>query len=384
MKDPMHVTKLVRAIHDGVDGTLPVTVKCRIGLHDGNATPFSAQDYQQRTKSSQEEYEKLVRFVDTIASDGICTDFQIHARIAVLGGKVSPADNRKIPPLKYEYAHRLAKEFPELNFVLNGGISSLTQAREELTTNGKEDNGSKLVGVMVGRGLVANPWGFAMADEVLYGDTTTNRQQPQNRRQLLQAYGRHADHEERHSDEPAVIRRSLVAACAHIFAGEANAKKFRMDLDEIAGRPEQLEREARAAVWSSGGAPAAGGGGKSKVSSLASAFSTAPVVLPATGGGAWDTMQAKDDARPSWDENEPPLSELILEAAQKHFGDEVLNHSRKESYDKMAWEEEEACRRRSNGDTMLFVTGGQNDEKVSGGVVDGWFNSLQDAAMQKA
>ena len=37
-----------------------------------------------------------------MASDGIATDFQIHARIAVLGGMISPVDNRRILPLKYK------------------------------------------------------------------------------------------------------------------------------------------------------------------------------------------------------------------------------------------------------------------------------------------
>eukprot|EP00571_Detonula_confervacea_P011658 CAMPEP_0172312418 /NCGR_PEP_ID=MMETSP1058-20130122/17453_1 /TAXON_ID=83371 /ORGANISM="Detonula confervacea, Strain CCMP 353" /LENGTH=555 /DNA_ID=CAMNT_0013025865 /DNA_START=228 /DNA_END=1895 /DNA_ORIENTATION=- len=374
MKDPAHVTKLVRAIHDGVDGRLPVTVKCRIGLHDGDAAPFSREDYEE--KASQVEYDELRKFVETVASDGIATDFQIHARIAVLGGNISPADNRKIPPLKYEYVRRLAREFPELSFVMNGGIHSLAQAREELDV---EDS---LAGVMVGRAFVADPWGFATADEVLYGDvhdgldnhndahdSVAMDQRPRNRREVLRAYGRHVDYEERHA-EPAEIRRSLVAACAHLFAGEANSKRFRMDLDEIAGRPERLEREAKAQVWSS----AASTGSQA---SLSSAFSTyAPV---ASAGGAWDAMQAKDDARPSWDDYEPRLSELIMDAAHRHFGDEVLDRSRSESYDKKIWDEDAARKRRAEGDPVLFVGGGNgnidNGEKVSGGVVDGWFNN---------
>ncbi len=45
---------------------------------------------------------------------------------------VSAADNRKIPPLKYEFVRKLTDEFPDLDFVLNGGICSLTQTNEEL------------------------------------------------------------------------------------------------------------------------------------------------------------------------------------------------------------------------------------------------------------
>jgi len=34
--------------------------------------------------------------------EGIVMDFQIHARITVFGKNHSSADNRKVPPLRYE------------------------------------------------------------------------------------------------------------------------------------------------------------------------------------------------------------------------------------------------------------------------------------------
>jgi tRNA-dihydrouridine synthase A len=379
MKDARHVTKVVRAMHDGVEGKIPVTVKCRIGVYDNNDnTPFSRQTYDRI--SEKKEYEKLRQFVETIASDGIVTNFQIHARIAVLGG-LSPADNRRVPPLKYDYVHRLADQYPELNFVLNGGIHSLAQVEDQL------DGHSSLAGVMVGRALVADPWSFSMVDELIYGDANVDKVQEQhlctNRRELLEAYGRHADYEELHN-EPAEIRRSLVAACAHLFAGEPNAQRFRMELDEISARPERLQREARAKVWSS----IASGGGSTGTSILASAFAAST-----SAGEGWDDIQAKDspaaatlgwddiqaiDDNTLWDENEPPLSELILEAAHRYFGDEVLSSSRKESYDKKLWEEEEARVRIAKGDRILSIvekSSDDKDNKVSGGVVDGWFKN---------
>jgi len=382
MKDPKHVNKLIRAIYDGVDGTLPVTVKCRIGLWDNNETPFSRQAYD--SISDEKEYQKLKEFIEVIANDGIVTHFQIHARIAVLGG-LSPADNRRVPPLKYEYVHRLVQDYPELKFVLNGGICSLTQAKEVLD----EDNA--LAGVMIGRGMVADPWSFAMTDELIFGKVKGDRVQHQplctNRREILEAYGRHADHEELHNN-PATIRRSLVAACAHLFAGEINAKQFRMELDEIANRPERLEREAKAKVWSG----SSSGGIIGASSTLASAFAVSSSTSSSggwdniqpteasTSTSVWDDIQAIDD-NTKWDENEPPLSELILEAAHRNFGDEILSSSRKESYDKKVWEEEEGRRRMSKGDIILSITEksssnyDKDNSKVSGGVVDGWFNN---------
>ena len=377
MKDPNHVSKLVRSIHDGAEGTLPVTLKCRIGLWDDNETPFSRQAYD--SISDEKEYQRLKEFIEIIANDGIVTHFQIHARIAVLGG-LSPADNRRVPPLKYEYVHRLVRDYPELKFVLNGGINSLTQAEEIL------DENNALTGVMIGRGMVADPWSFAMADELIYGDANDDKQQHQplctNRREILEAYGRHADHEELHNN-PATIRRRLVAACAHLFAGERNAKQFRMELDEIANRPERLEREARAKVWSSsdkGASTLASAFAVSSSTSSSGGWDRIEQAKASTSVSSWDDIQAIDDNK-KWDENEPPLSELILEAAHRNFGDEILSSSRKESYDKKVWEEEEGRRRTSKGDVIMSITEKSNsnndkdNSKVSGGVVDGWFNN---------
>ena len=54
---------------------------------------------------------------------------------------VSAADNRKIPPLKYEFVRKLTDEFPDLDFVLNGSIRSLTQTNEELERRHSLDGG---------------------------------------------------------------------------------------------------------------------------------------------------------------------------------------------------------------------------------------------------
>lgn len=49
--------------------------------------------------------------------------FIIHARKAILGG-LSPAQNRSIPPLKYDFVYRLVKDFPDVDFTLNGGVNT--------------------------------------------------------------------------------------------------------------------------------------------------------------------------------------------------------------------------------------------------------------------
>ena len=85
-----------------------------------------------------------------IAVDGVAgaRHFQVHARKAILQG-LSPKENREIPPLKYEFVTRIALEFPDAEFVLNGGIKTVA---DSLTLLESFD------GIMLGRAPYANPW----------------------------------------------------------------------------------------------------------------------------------------------------------------------------------------------------------------------------------
>jgi tRNA-dihydrouridine synthase A len=121
MREPELVAQCVRAMR----GKIPVTVKHRTGV------------------DSTEDYEFLRHFVATVADAG-CKTFIVHARNAILKG-LSPKENREIPPLKYQYVYRLKQDFPDLEIVLNGGITSL--------------RGQHAVdGVMIGRAAVNDPW----------------------------------------------------------------------------------------------------------------------------------------------------------------------------------------------------------------------------------
>ena len=236
MDEPDLVRDLTKAMHNGCRGELPITVKCRIGTDEG--LPFTKNGYE--NIDEQAEYSSLCRFIEKVASSGAVTDFQVHARIAVLSKNFSPADNRKIPKLKYEYVRRLVEDYPELTFSLNGGLHSIVDAKAELE---RCDN---LKGVMIGRAWAANPWSFSMADEILYptsiSQDASNR--PKNRLEVLQAYGQHADAEEQIWD-PVKIRRFIVKAATPLFAGEPNGKKYRIALDEIAGIPKKLNQQGK-------------------------------------------------------------------------------------------------------------------------------------------
>src|SRR2546426_4725508 len=132
MAEPALVANCVRAIKEAVK--LPVTVKHRIGV------------------DQVEDYGFVRDFVGTVSQAG-CRTFIVHARNAVLKG-LSPKENREVPPLKYAYVYQLKRDFPQLEFVINGGITSRTQI---------EAQWAKVDGVMLGRAAYHDPWLLADA-----------------------------------------------------------------------------------------------------------------------------------------------------------------------------------------------------------------------------
>jgi tRNA-dihydrouridine synthase A len=132
MAEPGLVARCVATIRAVI--SKPVTVKHRVGI------------------DKVEDYSFVRDFVGTVAEAG-CKTFIVHARNAVLKG-LSPKENREIPPLKYHYVHRLKDEFPELEIVINGGIT--TRAEIDLQLKNVD-------GVMIGRAAYSNPWFLADA-----------------------------------------------------------------------------------------------------------------------------------------------------------------------------------------------------------------------------
>ncbi len=141
MAMPETVAQCVEAMKAKVD--IPVTVKCRIGIDD------------------MDDYEGLSRFVSLVAAAG-CNDFTVHARKAWLKG-LSPKENRDIPPLNYQRVYDLKNEFTDLNIAINGGITTIEEAKAHL---------EHVDGVMMGREVYSNPFILSSIDNEIYGDTT--------------------------------------------------------------------------------------------------------------------------------------------------------------------------------------------------------------------
>jgi len=198
MRDPKSVAAAVAAMRRAV--SIPVTVKCRIGIDDS------------------EEYEFLQAFVETIAAAG-CSDFIVHARKAWLQG-LSPKENRDIPPLRYEIVYRLKQQYPQLNIVINGGIRSLEDCQTHL---------EHVDGVMLGREPYENPWMLVQVDPALFGTESPALSRAQVLEQLLPFVTRDL---ERGTPLSAYTRHIL-----GLFRGLPGGRQFRRVLSENAHKP---------------------------------------------------------------------------------------------------------------------------------------------------
>jgi tRNA-dihydrouridine synthase A len=188
---------------------IQASVKCRIGIDDSDS------------------YEYLSNFIDIVSREGEVSHFIIHARKAILGAKFTPEQNRKIPPLKYDYVYKLVKDFPHLRFTINGGIESMEMASEQFSQG--------VHGVMVGRGVINNPYQWRDVDRLFYAnDTSANT--PLSRRAILTQYADYATRVEEGisstSTRSKLVRRLLVRPLFPLFYSEPNGKTFRRVLDE--------------------------------------------------------------------------------------------------------------------------------------------------------
>lgn len=204
MKSPDLVATATREMKKVLPENGNITVKCRIGVDD------------------DESYESLCKFIKIVHEKGMVNHFIIHARKAILGG-LSPAQNRTIPPLKYEYVHGLLKDFPNVKFSINGGLKTVNDVKEQL--------GKGLHGVMVGRAVMDRPWhALCDVDQIVYNDPNLDEHgNPITRALVLQKY---VDYAEKEIEETGCSVRATVKPLLNLFAGEKNGKRFRRVIDE--------------------------------------------------------------------------------------------------------------------------------------------------------
>ena len=197
MAKPKLVADCVDAMANAVK--VPVTVKCRTGIDD--------LDSQSR----------LLEFIATVSSAG-CRTFIIHARKAILSG-LSPKENREIPPLHYGRVLSVKENFPELEIVINGGITTFSDANCFLRT---------VDGVMIGREAYQNPFFLAKVDEYFFNSPAIRKE----RAEYLEEYIPYIESELIKGTPLKHMTRHLLG----LFKGQKGGKQFRRHLSENAHR----------------------------------------------------------------------------------------------------------------------------------------------------
>jgi tRNA-dihydrouridine synthase A len=195
MAEPDTVARCVEAMRQ--KSHLPVTVKTRIGI------------------DSQDSYEDLAQFVLKVAAAG-CRTFIVHSRKAWLKG-LNPKQNRELPPLRYDVVYQLKQDFPGLDIVLNGGITSLGEAKRHL---------NHVDGVMLGREVYNNPYILVEVDKIFYGDDPS----PVSRQQVLRRYMPYIEAELSEGTPLSQITRHVMG----LFRGLPGARRWRRTLSEKA------------------------------------------------------------------------------------------------------------------------------------------------------
>ena len=198
MANPLLVAECIAAMMEAVE--IPVTVKSRIGIDE------------------QDSEAELMNFVETIAAKN-CRTFIIHARKAVLSG-LSPKENREIPPLNYDRVFAVKNNFPDLEIIINGGITDLKTASHMLR---------KVDGVMLGREAYQNPYVLHEVDHLIFGEKAENK----SRVEYLRQYFPYIEEELKNGTPLKHITRHLLG----LFKGQKGGKQYRRHLSENASLP---------------------------------------------------------------------------------------------------------------------------------------------------
>ncbi len=144
MNEKVLVRNCLEAMVESAD--IEVSIKCRIGI------------------GKEFNYDFFCDFIDEVIKSGISIVY-VHARNAILTG-LTTKNNRTVPPLNYDFVTRIKKEYPYVQFILNGGIDSIEKA---LPLSKIHD------GIMIGRLIQNNPFFLSNVDHLFYKTTTETK-----------------------------------------------------------------------------------------------------------------------------------------------------------------------------------------------------------------
>lgn len=198
MKTPDVVADCVAAMKSVA--TVPVTVKCRIGVDDQNPQAVLPAFL-----------EKMIQVdVDAV---------WVHARKAWLQG-LSPKENREIPPLDYELVYAMKRQFPSLFMGINGGIEDLSQGLQHLI---------HMDGIMLGRAAYHHAALLTGVDHLIYGEAEKRVDWDGVRDAMMEYAAAHIAQGGKLSN----VTRHMVG----LFSGISGARRFRQILSTDATKP---------------------------------------------------------------------------------------------------------------------------------------------------
>ena len=154
MKEPDLVAECINSMVNSC--SIPVTAKTRIGFDD------------------TENFEYLNNFINKMNLAGAKT-FILHARKAILSG-LTPKQNLNIPKLNYNMVYDIKKKNPNLEIIINGGISEISEINNHLNF---------CDGVMIGRSIYQNPYSLVEIEKEIF-KTKNNPSREQVAEKLLE------------------------------------------------------------------------------------------------------------------------------------------------------------------------------------------------------
>ncbi|MDA9604306.1 tRNA dihydrouridine(20/20a) synthase DusA [Candidatus Pelagibacter sp.] len=192
MKEPDLVTECIDSMVNTCK--IPVTAKTRIGFDD------------------TEEFDYLNNFILKMKGVG-CSTFILHARKAILTG-MSPKQNLNIPKLNYGMVYDIKKENPDLEIIINGGISKIEEIKNHLNL---------CDGVMIGRSIYQNPYSLIEIEKEIF-----NTQESPSREQVAEQLLEYLEKEVKLGTKVNHIMRHTVG----LYHGQVGSKEWKRYLSE--------------------------------------------------------------------------------------------------------------------------------------------------------
>ena len=192
MKEPDLVAECIHSMTKVCK--IPVTAKTRIGFDD------------------VEDFDYLNNFIHKLRDVGTKT-FILHARKAMLSG-LSPKQNLNIPKLNYNMVYEIKKANPDLEIIINGGITKVSEINDHMKF---------CDGVMIGRSIYQNPYSLVEIEKEIF-KTNNNPSREEVVKKLLE----YLDNEVKKGTKVNHIMRHTVG----LYHGQVGSKEWKRYLSD--------------------------------------------------------------------------------------------------------------------------------------------------------